>query len=124
MAYEVKIKEASREFKGKEAIALKDTGDAIRLNQAIDNDGETIIAPVGWAILDVHNDNGEDKDYTQYLILDKSGQKYVTGSESFWTSFMDIWEEMKDEDEEYEIKAYKVKSKNRDGSFLKASIVL
>lgn len=124
MAYKVEIAESSREFKGKEAIALKDTGDAIRLNQAVDAESEIVFAPEAWAVLSVHNDNGDDKDYTQYVILAKDGTKYVTGSESFWTSFTDIWADMVGEDEDYEIKAYKVKSKNREGYFLKASIVI
>ena len=59
-----------------------------------------------------------------YVIIDKNGDKYVTGSLSFWNSFMDIYTEMLGEDEEWSIKAYKLDSKNYKGKkFLTCSII-
>lgn len=126
--FTVTITDSSREFKGKEAIMLKDTGDAIRLNKAIDEaeDGIVTFVPDAWAVLHIENDNakeGQDKEYDNYIVLDTEGNKYITGSESFFTSLKDILSEMEGVDEEFGIKCYKVPSNNFSGDFLKCSIV-
>lgn len=120
--YKVEIKESSKELSARERISLKDTTNAIKLDEAL-AEGNVIITPVDYAILGIHNEKAEDKDYENYIIVDKSGTKYVTGSSSFWTSFIEIYEEMEDEDEEYSILAYRVESKNYKGKyFLTCSI--
>ena len=120
--YKVEIKESSKELSARERISLKDTTNAIKLDEALAEDS-VIITPVDYAILGIHNEKSEDKDYENYIIVDKSGTKYVTGSSSFWSSFIQIYEEMKDEDEEYSILAYRVESKNYKGKyFLTCSI--
>lgn len=120
--YKVEIKESSKELSARERISLKDTTNAIKLDEAL-ADGNVIITPVDYAILGIHNEKADDKDYENYIIVDKSGTKYVTGSSSFWTSFIEIYEEMQDEDEEYSILAYRVESKNYKGKyFLTCSI--
>ena len=120
--YKVEIKESSKDLSARERISLKDTTNAIKLDEAL-AEGDVIITPVDYAILSIHNEKGEDKDYENYIIVDKSGTKYVTGSSSFWSSFIEIYEEMKDEDEEYSILAYRVESKNYKGKyFLTCSI--
>ena len=72
------------------------------------------------------NDKADKPDYEQYLIIDSSGEKYVTGSESFWRSFIDIWTEMtedEEESEEWDLIIYKKDSKNYKGKqFLTCSI--
>lgn len=120
--YKVEIKESSKELSARERISLKDTTNAIKLDEAL-AEGNVIITPVNYAILGIHNEKAEDKDYENYIIVDKAGTKYVTGSSSFWTSFIEIYEEMKGEDEEYSILAYRVESKNYKGKyFLTCSI--
>lgn len=120
--YKVEINESSKVLSARERIRLKDTTNAIKLDEAL-ADGDIIITPVEYAILDIHNEKAEDKDYENYIIVDKSGTKYVTGSRSFWNSFAEIYEEMRDEDEEYSILAYRVESKNYKGKyFLTCSI--
>ena len=120
--YKVEIKESSKELSARERISLKDTTNAIKLDEAL-AEGDVIITPVDYAILAIHNEKAEDKDYENYIIVDKSGTKYVTGSSSFWGSFIEIYEEMKGEDEEYSILAYRVESKNYKGKyFLTCSI--
>ena len=120
--YKVEIKESSKELSARERISLKDTTNAIKLDEAL-AEGDVIITPVDYAILGIHNEKAEDKDYENYIIVDKSGTKYVTGSSSFWNSFIEIYEEMKDEEEEYSILAYRVESKNYKGKyFLTCSI--
>lgn len=116
--YKVTIVETSRELSAKERVALKDTNDALKITAGLH------FEPMMYAVLDVHNENNKDgdKEYKQYVIMDVTGQKYVTGSESFFTSFRDIWEEMEDEDETWEIVVNSKKSKNYAGEFFTCSI--
>ena len=122
--YEVKIRETSKELTPRERIKIKDFTNAGQLDELC-NDGEFIISPDFFAILDVHNERSEkDKDYVKYLIVDKAGNKFVTGSNSFFKSLMEIWEEMKPTGEDFDISVYKVPSKNYKGkSFLSCSIL-
>jgi hypothetical protein len=120
--YSVSIKETSRELTAKQRIALKDTTTAIKLDEATQVEPVTINVDM-YAVLAIHNEKSENPDYDNYVVVDKNGTKYVTGSASFWSSFMDIYEEMQDEDEEWAIKAYRVPSKNYKGKdFITCSI--
>ena len=121
--YEVSIKESSKELTAKERIALKDTSDAIKLDEAT-TENSLVIKPVAYAILNVVNDKADDPEYLQYVVIADDGTKYVTGSESFWNSFINIFEEMKDESEEWAIKVYRLDSKNYKGKqFITCSII-
>lgn len=123
MKYESKVIECSKDIKARERIWLKDTTDAIRLDEAT-SEGELIITPVYYAIIGVHNEKADDTDYQQYVVVDTAGNKFVTGSESFFKSFKEIFDEMKDEEEEYSVKVYRVESKNYKGkTFITCSIV-
>lgn len=120
--YSVNVKEASCELTAKQRIAIKDTTSAIKLDE-VTQIGEVIIHPALWAVLNVHNEKSDDVEYDNYVIVDVSGDKYVTGSKSFWNSFMDIYMEMDGEDEEWSIRVYRVESKNYKGkSFITCSI--
>mgnify|MGYP000334969135 FL=1 len=69
---------------------LKDTSDCVSLDSAT-TEGEVTIKPEFYAVLDVHNEyTKDDKDYTQYIIVDADGTKYITGSDSFYSSLIDI----------------------------------
>ena len=120
--YEVTIKEASMELTAKERIRLKDTTNAIKLDTATDNAPITI-TPKAFAIISIHNEKSDNVDYLNYIIVDKDGNKYVTGSDSFWSSFKSIWDEMETEAEEWELEIYKLDSKNYKGKkFLTCSL--
>lgn len=124
--YSVKVIEASCELDAYHRVKLKDTSNAIKLDTAVTDEGEPlIITPVDYAILQVHNGKStKNPDYENYMILDKDGNKYVTGSPSFWSAFMEIWNEMKDEETGWQIGVYKMPSKNYNGkSFITCSIV-
>lgn len=100
-----------------------DTTSAIRLDKAT-TEGAVLINPDFWAVLAIHNEKSQDKDYKNYLIVDKDGSRYVTGSESFWSSFTDIMTEMADSDEQFSIRAYRADSKNRPGKqFITCEII-
>ena len=120
--YSVTVVESSRELTAKERIKVKDTANAIKLDEATQKD-TIVIAPDMYAVLEIHNEKSSDKEYHNYVIVDKDGTKYVTGSSSFWTSFKDIYDEMSGESEDYSIKVYRVPSKNYTGkTFITCSI--
>lgn len=120
--YSVKIAETSKELSAKERIRIKDTTDVVKLDEAT-QDGAIIINPAMYAVLDIHNEKSDNVDYKNYIVVDKDGTKYVTGSDSFWSSFMNIYEEMDGEQEEWGIKVYRAPSKNYKGKdFITCSI--
>lgn len=121
--FSVSIAFASKELTAKERIQLKDTTSALKLDEVTQTE-ELVINPAMYAELDVHNEMSDNKDYKNYIIVDHEGNKYVTGSTSFWTSFMDIAREMENETEEWAIKVYRMPSKNYKGKeFITCSIV-
>lgn len=121
-AYSVEIVDSNKQLTAKERIKVKDTTNAIRLDE-VTNGGTIDINPDTYAVLHVHNEKSDNIDYTVYVVVDKDGTKYVTGSESFWSSFMNIYEEMDGEQEEWGIKVYCAPSKNYKGkNFITCSI--
>lgn len=124
--YSATIKYSSKQLTPKERVMLKDTTDAIKIDKLV-NDGETpIIYPVAYVVLGVHNESAKnDKDYEVYVIIDKGGKKYVTGSPSFSSAFVDIFDEMGElEGEEWGVRVFRLPSKNYDGKyFLTCSVV-
>ena len=124
--YSVKIRESSKELSAKERIAIKDTSNAISLDDVTTTEGSIVIQYDFHVILDVHNEKSDNKDYTKIVVMDKGGTKYVTGSESFRTALADIVDEMVDagEGENITIEVYRKDSKNYKGKqFITASIV-
>lgn len=115
--FSAKIAEASRELTIEERIKVKDTRDAESLEK-ISRDGAIVLNIVAFVVLDIHNEKSEDKDYRQYVLLDNDGNKYMTGSEPFFNSFVDIWDELDDAEvpvSERNFKIYQRPSKNYTG---------
>lgn len=124
MDYKATVTEASRELTAREKIKFKDLSDAIAMDSAVTEDEALIIEPTAYAIIDVHNEKSDNKDYRKYVIEAANGQLYCTGSESFWKSFKDIWDEMEGEDDDWSLKVYKKESANYKGKqFITCSIV-
>lgn len=125
--YSVTIRESSRELSAKEKIAYRDFGNAVKLDENLDDESTLMISPTDYVILDIHNEKAKgNKDYVKYVIIDNAGNKFVTGSESFFTRFIEIFETMREDapDEEYQIECYKKPSKNYAGkSFISCSLV-
>lgn len=118
--YSAEIVEASREFTARERVMFKDTQNAISMNdfaeQAKSEGAKAIIENVkDYVHIMIHNEKSEDKDYDNYIVVDGAGDKYVTGSQAFWNSFMDIYNEMKDETEPWGIQLNLIPSKNYKG---------
>lgn len=121
--FTVEVAEVSKEVSHKEKVMLKDTTDCERFDRLTADDQTALVDVAFWAVLSIHNEKSKDKNYKNYVIVDKEGKKYVTGSQSFWNAFMDIWSEMKDEKESWSLKVYRVPSKNFKGKdFLTCSI--
>lgn len=122
--YKVTIEEVSKELTKTQRISIKDVSDCVRLDEAVATSPEGVTIDVDYfAVLDVHNEKAQDdKDYKNYIIVDKDGSKFVTGSKSFWNSFCDINDEMEGED--FSIRVYSKPSKNyRDKYFITCSII-
>ena len=118
--YLATIAESSRELSARERVMYKDTQNAISINDlaeeaAKDGNKAFIEGIVDYVVIDIHNDKSDDKDYKNYLIIDKDGQKYVTGSQAFWNSFKAIYDEMANESEPWSIEINLLPSKNYKG---------
>ena len=123
--YSVTVKEVSKELTHKERVQITDLTDCVKLDTAT-QEGAVLIDLDYYAVLEIHNEKSTDKDYENYVVADKNGTRYSTGSKSFFNNLVDIYEEMKDSDdeEEWQIKAYRKPSKNRQGKdFITCSIV-
>lgn len=127
--YSVTIAECSKQLTAKERIAFKDLQNAVKFDDVFDtsnpeSSANLLIYPSHYGILKIHNEKSENKDYDTFVIVDKDGTKYYTSSQSFWSSFIDIMEEMEGEDEEFQIEVTAHPSNNYKGkSYFTASII-
>ena len=121
--YEVKIRKISKEISPKERIKIKDFSNANSIDEL--TQGEPIVVtPDYYAVLDVHNEKSDNKDYVKTIVVDKSGNKFITGSISFLETLESIMEEMEEVDEEFAIEIYRKDSKNYKGKqFITCSVV-
>lgn len=124
--YSVKVVESSKELTKKEQVMFKDLSDAINLSEFIDeHDGSVMIDVESYVELAIHNEkakDGQNTDYTNYVVVDKNGTRYYTGSESFWSSFCDIFSEMEGAEEDWSLKVYKKQSKGKK-DFITCSVM-
>lgn len=126
--YKAKVADSSRELTAKEKIMLKDTSNAFSLDELTQEaqfNNEKLILNIDYYVtIDVHNDKADDKDYQQFILVDKGGKKYYTGSTSFINNFIDIFEELTEAGEEVTIEIYRKESKNYKGKeFITCSVV-
>ena len=96
----------------------------IALDEAINEETPKLMIDVaGYVVASVHNEKSDNVDYEKFIIIDKDGQRYITGSHPFFSSFKEIWDEMKNENEDWAITAYKRESNNYKGKeFLTCTI--
>ena len=124
--YTTSITESSKELSVREKIKLKDLTSAIAIDKVVEPEKPLVIAPDFYAYLSIHNEKlpENEQDYKTMIIVDKSGTKYYTGSDSAVSSFVDIFDEMIDTAEPFEIEFYKRESKNYSGKhFITCSLV-
>lgn len=121
--YSVTVKEVSKDLTHKERVQITDLTDCVKLDEAT-QEGPVLIDLDYYAILDIHNEKADDKDYQNYVVADKNGTRYSTGSKSFFNNLVDICVEMEGSGETWQVKAYRKPSKNRAGKdFITCSIV-
>ncbi len=118
--YSATIESTNLELSARDRIKYKDTQNAVSLldfaTDAKNNGAKAIVENIkGYVVLDIHNESSEDVDYKNYVIIDGEGDKYVTGSNSFFNSFYAIYTEMKDETEPWSIELNLLPSKNYKG---------
>lgn len=127
--YSATIADTSMELTARERIMFKDTQNAVSLldlaKDAKANDAKAIVENIkGYVVLDIHNEKSDDVDYKNYLVVDGNGDKYVTGSQSFFNSFLDIFKEMQNESEPWSIQLNLLPSKNyKDKEILTCSLI-
>lgn len=127
--YSATISDTSMELTAREKIMFKDTQNAVSLldlaKDAKANDAKAIVENIkGYVVLDIHNEKSDDIDYKNYVIVDGNGDKYVTGSQSFMNSFLDIFNEMKNESDPWSIQLNLLPSKNyKDKEILTCSLI-
>ena len=122
--YEVKIIESSKELSARERISLKNFDEMIALDDAVNAETPRLMIDVsGYVVVSVHNEKSDNVDYNKFIIIDKDGQRYITGSNPFFSSFEEIWDEMVGENEDWGITVYKRESNNYKGKeFLTCTI--
>ena len=121
--YSVKIRTASKDLMHKERVQLKDTTNATGLDQ-LTQDGPVVLDIAFYAILDIHNEKSENKDYSVCVMVDKGGNKFCTSSPSFITTMEDIMADMDGCDEEWSLEVHRRPSNNYKGKeFLTCSVV-
>ena len=121
--YEVKIRETSFELTNRERIRIKDLQNAKKLDELVTPESSFSFDFGGYAVLDIHNDNSKDNtEYTNYVVFDRDGNKYYTGSQTFWNSMTAIIAEMDGED--FSVEVTKHESKNYKGKFFLTASIL
>lgn len=121
--YNVTIAKTSKELTHKERVRMKDTTNALSLDE-VTKDGPVLIDLDFYAVLNVHNEKSDSIDYTVCILVDKAGTKYRTGSPSFMTALDEIMVDMADCDEPWQLEVSRRPSKNYKGKeFLTCSVV-
>lgn len=124
--YKATIEKCNKQLSAIERIKIKDTADAISINEVMEEKGSLVFTPDVSAVLNIHNDMSENKDYKVFVFVDKEGNKYTTSSESFYKSYEDIQEEIADAGEDIssiQIKCLLKPSKNYKGkSFITCTL--
>lgn len=117
--YNVTITTASRELTAKEKIRLKKaTSNSVRIDEVTTAEADFIIESVdSYAVLEVHNEHAENKDYT-VLVIESNGETFTTGSTAFTNSFIEICEDMEESGESFGIVCHKIPSRNFKGKFI------
>ena len=86
--YEVKIIESSKELTARERISLKNFDEMIALDEVVNSETPKITIDVcGYVVASVHNEKSDNVGYEKYIIIGKDGQRYITGSHPFFSSF-------------------------------------
>ena len=117
------IIEASRELTGREKLLFLKTSAAQKIDEITEN-GPVTVKPVDYALISCSSDNEADENYNKIVIVSDDGQYYTSGSSSFIESFLDIYNAMKDDPEDYLVEFSRQPSKNRPGKYFLACNIM
>lgn len=114
--YTSKIVNSRKELTAREAVKFKDTSNALSLDEVSKN-GELEINVHNLIALEIHNEKSDNKDYPIFLVVDKDGTTYYTGSQNFFDSLTDILDTLDElnDKEDVIIKIIRKESKNYKG---------
>lgn len=123
--YTATIVNGSREFTARERMRIKDTTAATPLDEAVTAESPLEMELADWATLKITNERSKgEKEYMKFVLIDKSGNHYTSGSESLISAVGEIAKEMWEEAEPWKLLIYKKESKNYKGKyFLTATVV-
>ena len=108
-----------KELTARDRVKIKDTAAMVKLDEATQK-GNLTITPDYFAVLTITTDEYGQRE--AYVVVDKDGTFYYTGSSSFMSAFTEIYDEMIGED--YQISVYRQPSKKREGKdFITCTIV-
>ena len=108
-----------KELTARDRVKIKDTSAMVKLDEATQK-GNLTITPDYFAVLTITTEEYGQRE--AYVVVDKDGTFYYTGSSSFMSAFSEIYDEMIGED--YQICVYRQPSKKREGKdFITCTIV-
>ena len=90
------ITDTSRELTPVERIRVKMGTDAVSLDKMLDSVDEVVIDIDYYAVVSIHNERAQNKDYMRVMIVEKNGNMYYTGSNTFYVALMEILHEIAD----------------------------
>lgn len=125
--YSEKIIDKSSGLEKRALLIVSDRQDAETFSMIMkETDTKKLLISVdSWCIIEIHNENGKDKDYTILVILDETGVKYCTSSKSFISRFQNIIYQLRDfeePDSHFSLVCVSKPSKNYDTGFLTCSL--
>lgn len=126
--YTADVTSSLKELNARQRIAVKDFSSAEKLNDLITAENPHFRIDVDNIVkVSVHNEQSKgNTDYAVVIIIDKDGNKFRTGSETAYTSALEIYRELEAANElgaGFVLDFYKVKSNNFDGDFIKCNLV-
>lgn len=116
--YNAQVEFCSKELDVRERIKIKDTSNAQRIDELLENGTLTVDIDY-FAVVNVHNERAkQDKDYSQLILVDKGGNQYSSGSNSLIEAVEDIYEELADAGiTDFVIDIFRKQSKNHAGKY-------
>lgn len=123
--YSAKLVSATRELSAKERVATKMFIGAEQLDELTQRDENAVLIDIDYvAVVEVYNEKSDNKNYNKYVYVDKDGTMYISGSETLYSTYKEIAEEMEGENEPWSIKVIRRESTNYKGKdFLTCMLV-
>lgn len=122
--FNVIVSKSLKDLTKKAVIQLKDLSDAVKLDNATQENGTVMIYNVQNIVtVDLVSDDPDNpQEYTKTVVIDSEGNRFVTGSDAFARRAWNIAEEMDGDD--FGLKVYRRPSKNYAGrEFLSCSVI-